>query len=142
MSTQHDPKNIIVLYDGVPITGFAKGSFVEFEQKEDDFEVDVGADGESTFVRKRDEQGSAKVTLKASTASALYLSSQLAKQKASPDLLLGTLMIVNNNDRSEFLARCVIKKKPGKKYDDGSPTVEYEFLYANALDTDGLSWVI
>lgn len=143
MSTQHDPKNVRVLYNGVPITGFAKGTFVEYEQKEDDIEIDVGADGESTFIRKRDEQGFAKLTLKHGVTSAFYLSAEVTKQKASPIILPGVLMIFDENTGTELLAsQAVIKKRPGKKFDDGAPTVEYEFIYPNAIETDGISLVV
>ena len=143
MTTKFDPSKIIVLYNATPITAFAKGSFVEYEQKEDDWEIDVGADGEATFVAKSDKQGSAKITLKDATPSVLFLNTQIDLQNMSPIFVPGRLMIVDGNSGSQlFAGQAVIKKKPGKKYDENAPTVEYEFLYAKGTQIDGGSVVI
>jgi len=48
---------------GVPVTGYAKGTFLEFSRDVDAFVKSVGSDGEVTRVRNRNRAGSVKVTL-------------------------------------------------------------------------------
>lgn len=57
----YDPALVFVTLNGVPITGFADGSFVKVERRGDDFTLKVGADGEACRARSRDK--SAKITI-------------------------------------------------------------------------------
>lgn len=56
----YDPKSITQVFAGIPITGYAKGTFVSIEFNEDAFALTVGADGEGC--RSRTNNRSAKIT--------------------------------------------------------------------------------
>jgi len=56
----YDPKGIIAIFSGIPIQGFAAGTFLSVEQNEDSFALTVGADGEGC--RSKTNNRSAKAT--------------------------------------------------------------------------------
>lgn len=66
-----------------PITGFAKGTFIEVERDEDAFKKFVGSDGEVTRVRNRNTAGMVKITLDQGSQSNAYLSGLADLDEAS-----------------------------------------------------------
>lgn len=67
MFSNYDPARVIVTFRGIPIRGYAEGTFVTVERDEDTFEKAVGAQGDVTRVRKRNKAGRATVTLQQSS---------------------------------------------------------------------------
>lgn len=59
----YDPARVVVTFAGIPIRGYAEGTFVSLERDEDSFEKSVGAQGDVTRVRKRNRAGRATITL-------------------------------------------------------------------------------
>jgi len=57
----YDPKDLSVIVGGIPITGFAPGSFVTITYDEDSWALSVGPDGEA--VRSKSNVKSATVEL-------------------------------------------------------------------------------
>jgi hypothetical protein len=64
MSTStFDPSRVLVSYHGVPISGFADGTFISAERDTESFSKTVGADGEVARVANADKSGKVKLTL-------------------------------------------------------------------------------
>lgn len=57
----YDPAAVSVIFAGIPISGYADGTFVSVEQSEDSFALTVGTDGDAC--RSKTNNRSARVTL-------------------------------------------------------------------------------
>lgn len=75
MLRTYDPKAVTVSVGGIPIGGFADGTFLNIEMDEDAFTKEVGADGETS--RAKSNNNGATVTL------------TLAQTSPSNDVLTG-----------------------------------------------------
>jgi hypothetical protein len=79
----YDPKKVIVTFGGVPLTGFADGTFVSVTAPTDRFSKKVGADGEVARTRSNDDTHEVTLTLIQTSLSNSYLSSIAAIDKVS-----------------------------------------------------------
>lgn len=61
--TQYDPKALVVTLGPVLVSGFAPDTFLAVEKNNDTFSLQIGADGEATRTRSRDNSGKVTVTL-------------------------------------------------------------------------------
>jgi hypothetical protein len=72
----YDPKKVIITFGGVPIGGYADGTFVEIAPNDaDGFKKQVGADGEVARAQSSDNTHQVTITLMQSSDSKAYLSS-------------------------------------------------------------------
>jgi len=71
----YDPALVILTVDGVDISGFADGTFVNVSRNVDAFELSVGADGESTRAKSNNRSGKFAFTLQQTSPSNDYLNS-------------------------------------------------------------------
>ena len=62
-STTYDPSSIVASFAGVPLSGFADGTFVSVERSNDSFTLMVGAGGEAARSRSRNSSGKVTFTL-------------------------------------------------------------------------------
>ncbi len=69
-----DPAALIVTFAGIPISGFAPGTFVSIEHRERDYSLIVGADGEGGRTKSNDKSGTVTVTLMQTAAANSALS--------------------------------------------------------------------
>jgi hypothetical protein len=70
-----DPKQVIITFGGVPITGFADGTYVEVTPNDaDGFKKVVGADGEVMRSQSNDNTHTVTITLLQSSQSNQHLS--------------------------------------------------------------------
>ena len=65
----YDPNNVQVIMGGVPIGGFADGTFVSIAFDEDQFAKTVGADGEVSRSKSNNNSATITMTLKQTSAS-------------------------------------------------------------------------
>jgi len=73
--TNFDPKKVIVIFGGVPIGGFADGTFVEISANDEEgFKKVVGADGEVARAQSNDNTHQITITLLQSSQSNQHLS--------------------------------------------------------------------
>jgi hypothetical protein len=68
----YSPDNIKAVFDGIPILGYAKGTFLQGGRSEATFSMVVGALGDVTRVQSLNKTGSIKFTLMQSSVT-LYL---------------------------------------------------------------------
>ncbi len=66
--SQWDPGKCVVSFAGIPITGFANGTFIKIMYSEDAFKVESGAQGDTVRVRSRNQTGTMELTLQASSS--------------------------------------------------------------------------
>jgi len=81
----YDPQQIKVIFKGVEIKGFKKGSFVKVTRSTPTWSKQVGADGEVTRVRSRDKTGTIEVTLVAASPSNQQLADIMKSDELNGD---------------------------------------------------------
>lgn len=77
----YDPKKVIITFGGVPITGFADGTFVQIDPNAEMWIKKVGADGEVIRSQSNDNTHTVQITLQQSSASNDYLSTCMNADK-------------------------------------------------------------
>lgn len=78
-------EEVTVAFAGIPITGFAAGSFVNAVRNNDSWNLTVGSGGEGARSSSGDRSGRITITLLATSASNAALSAQAALDEASGD---------------------------------------------------------
>jgi hypothetical protein len=63
MLRTYDPSKVVVLFGGIPLSGFADGEFVKVERDGDAFSKVVGADGDTSRAKSCNKAGTATITL-------------------------------------------------------------------------------
>lgn len=112
----YDPKQIIVNFLGITITGFAEDSFVEVDYDEDAFIKKTGAGGEVARTRNQNKGGSVKVTLmQSSPTNDLLSAAAILDRKAGTGV--GALQVKDGLGTSlHSAAEAWIKKVPASPY--------------------------
>jgi hypothetical protein len=95
----YDPAQIIMTFLGVPIVGYADGTFVAVARADDAFTMQVGASGEVTRSRSQNKAGSITFTLMQASASNDVLSEAAAQDEVS-GLGTGPVFIRDNLGRT------------------------------------------
>jgi hypothetical protein len=67
--SSYDPKKIVITLGGTPITGYADGTFANFERTNDTFSMTTGADNLTTRTKRNDKSGSLTITLQQTSLS-------------------------------------------------------------------------
>ncbi len=70
----YSPKRVEVIVAGVPLRGFADGTFITAERTSDAFSTNVGADGEASRTASADRTGKVTITLQQTSDSNDFLS--------------------------------------------------------------------
>jgi len=94
-TTNYDAKSVTVVVDGVYITGFAEGSFVECEKAEDTFQTSVGAQGDVGISEVNNPLGSITITLQQTSPSVSYLNRLASSKRMVP------IWVINGNTPRE-----------------------------------------
>lgn len=66
-ATTYDPSSVVASFAGVPLGGFADGTFIGVERNNDSFTLMVGAGGEAARARSRNSSGKVTFTLMATS---------------------------------------------------------------------------
>jgi len=93
--TTYDAKSVTVTVNGVYITGFAEGSFVECEKAEDSFQTSVGAQGDVAISEVNNPLGNITITLQQSSPSIPYLNRLAASKQVV------SVWVINSNTPRE-----------------------------------------
>ena len=132
----YDPKQVVLTVGGVPINGFADGTFISVERSSDTFEKVSGADGITSRAKINDFSGSLVVTLAQTSPSNDVLSSIALLDEASSSGVVPVLLKDVGGSTIIFSAKGWIKKPP---------TVEYGKAITNrewALDLADLDFLV
>lgn len=80
----YQPDQVALIAVGVPVTGFAPGTFITAERNEDSFSLSVGSDGDACRTRTNNLSGRITFTLLQSSASNILLSAIANTDERSP----------------------------------------------------------
>ncbi len=108
----YDPKAVVVTFNGIPITGFTDGDFVQVAVANDAFAKKVGANGEVGRARSNDDTAEVTITLMQTSPSNKLLSDVHNLDKAT-GAGKGPLSIKDLNGESVwYFPDAWIKKAP------------------------------
>jgi len=108
----YDAKKVIVALGGVPIGGYADGSFVKVTANSERWTRKVGADGEVNRSRSNDNTSTVDLTLLQTSLSNAYLTT-VEKADALTGLGMLPLLITDTNTgKSRFWPQAWIVKTP------------------------------
>lgn len=135
----YDPASVSIVAFGIPISGYADGSFVSVERNEDSFTLQVGTDGESCRSKSNNKSGRVTVTLLQSSISNDLLSAQLALDELSPNGDgIGPFLMKDNSGRSLFAAeKAWIVKPPAAAFSRESESREWVIESADLVPFTG-----
>ncbi len=69
----YNPKDVIVTFKGLPLSGFADGTFITASRNNQSWNLSVGSDGEGVRAKSNDKSGTVELTLLQSSASNVAL---------------------------------------------------------------------
>lgn len=123
----YDPKQIIIAFGALVLSGFSDGTFVKITRSGDAFEKKRGADGSVERVNKNAFDFGVSVTLQQTSAVNALLSAALTADQIS-NLGVLPLTIKDLNGTSLFEApQAWIKKDPEAEYADTTGGREWQF---------------
>lgn len=108
----YDPNKVIVIFGGIPISGFADGTFINIVAAADRFTKKVGADGEVARAKTNDFTNEVTLTLLQTSLSNTYLSTVANLDRLSNAGALPLLITDTNGDTLESWGTAWVKKMP------------------------------
>lgn len=103
MARTYDPGSIVCSFLGIPIAGYADGTFVKAERNQDSYTLMVGAGGEAARARARNTSGRVTFTLmQSSPCNDLLSAAQQADELTG--IGVGPLMIKDMNGTTLVMA--------------------------------------
>lgn len=109
----YSPKKVLISFNGVPLSGFADGTFIEVDRASDTFKTEVGSDGEGARTALADKSGTITVTLMQTSASNDVLSNALLTDELT-NLGTGACFIKDASGRTLCAAAEAWVMKPAK----------------------------
>lgn len=136
MLKTYDPKLVVLTVGGVPISGYADGTFISVERSNDMFTKVAGADGIVSRAKSNDKSGTITVTL-AQTSSSNDILSAYAKQDELSNTGVKTVNCKDVSGRSTFFtATAWVRRLPGSEF--GKEITNREWV----LDCDSLEILV
>lgn len=127
----YDSKLVNLVVDGVAITGFAEGSFIQAERAEDDFTEHVGAQGEVTIAETNNFTGEITFTLDVTSPSNAYLRA-LASRRGNAAIVPAIIVDANEEGGQRVsAAQCRIRRKANYESSNEITTREWVVFCAN-----------
>lgn len=126
----YSPKKVVATVAGIPIDGYADGTFITVEQSEDNFTLYKGAGGDMARAQNLDESGEVTFTLMATSITNAQLS---ALAKADRDSLTGVGTIIIKDLLGTTLVKgnaAWVKKNPTINFGKEVETREWVFTVA------------
>ena len=111
-----DPNDVALVIGGIPMGGFADGTFILFEYDEDTFTKTQGADGESTRVKSNNNDGVLTLTLAQSSDSNLALTGIVELDRLTNAGVVPVLLKEINSATTLFSAQAYIMKRANVEY--------------------------
>lgn len=127
----YNPKKLLVTFNGVPLGGFADGTFLNIERTGDSYTKVTGAGGETARAKSNDRSGTTTLTLMQSSPSNDVLSAAMVLDELS-DSGAGALMIKELDGSTViFSGSAWIRKPPAVVYSKGIENREWVFDMAD-----------
>ena len=112
----YDPASVAVLVGGVPITGYADGTFVTVARDSDTFQKVSGADGQVARSKTNDKTGTLTITLMQTSASNDVLEGIAALDELTSTGIVPTLVKDNSGRSIHFAGNSWIRKVPDAEF--------------------------
>jgi hypothetical protein len=112
----YDPKKVILVIGGVPIGGYADGTFILFERTTDMFSKVVGADGEVSRAKSNDKTGQFTITLLQTSDSNDILSGIAELDERLNSGVVPAILKEMNGTTTIFSGTVWVRKKPNIEY--------------------------
>jgi hypothetical protein len=106
-----DPKKIIVVFKGRPITGFADGTYLQIERNADTWNTKVGCSGHVARSKSNDRSGTVKITLMQTSSDNDFLS-LCAELDENGNAGVGELKIKDALGTSDYRSSAAFVLKP------------------------------
>lgn len=110
------PDAVQVLINGLPVTGFADGTFVEIDRAADAFVKHVGADGKTSRAGTADKSGMVTFTLAQTSPSNGVLSGIAALDEATGNGVVSILVRDASGASLHFAESAWVRKIPAAPY--------------------------
>lgn len=123
----YDPRQVIILIGGIPMSGLADGTFVSIERQEDAYTAVSGADGQVARVKSNNAIGTLTLTLMQTSNSNQVLSAFALADQRNNSGTFPVLIKDNEGTTLIFSAEGWIQRMP---------TVEY------SKDMSNREWII
>ena len=135
----YDPSQVTIVFAGIPISGFADGTFLSVEQNEDSFTLQIGTDGEGTRSKSNNRSGRVTLTLMQSSLANDLLASLHSVDLSSPGGDgIGPLLVKDNSGRSLFTAeKAWIVKPPTGEFGREATSREWIIETDHLIQTHG-----
>ncbi|MCK4522416.1 MAG: DUF3277 family protein [Nanoarchaeota archaeon] len=111
MVRTYDPKKVILTVGGVPVSGYADGTFITVERSADNFSKVVGAHGQTSRAKTNDFSGSLTVTLAQTSMSNNILQGFAVADELSNDGVV-PIQVKDNSGTSVFFSANGWIRKP------------------------------
>ena len=113
---KYNPAEVSIIISGIPISGYADGTFITVERDEDSFTKQVGTDGEVTRSKSNNKTGTATLILMQTSASNLALSALLAVDELTGNGV-GPFLMKDNSGNSIYAGQnCWLRKYPSSEF--------------------------
>lgn len=122
MVTSYDAKDVSVIVNGTYLTGFAEGTFVSYSKDEEQWNVSVGALGDTARAKVNNPLGTITVTLQQTSPQV----SMLNKLATSGKLVGVRIIHKGTNTQKVGGNQCFIKKPADGEYSDEVSNREFE----------------
>lgn len=83
MVRTYDPKMVVLVVKGTPISGYADGTFIRITRNSDTFTKVVGSDGATSRAKSNDFSGTLEITLAQTSPSNLFLQALAVQDELS-----------------------------------------------------------
>jgi hypothetical protein len=113
--------------NGVPISGFAKGSKVKVTRNQDSFSLDVGGDGEGCWNKGNDRSGKIEMRLMYSSLSNAYLTGLMQFDELTGKGLVPIGVRDASGASAAFASKARIVKPPEADWQDKPGEVTWVF---------------
>lgn len=108
----YDPKKVILTLGGVPIAGYADGTFVQIDPSAEAFTKKVGADGEVVREKSNDNTHTIQITLLQTSLSNIYLRTVMKADKATGLGILPLSFTDLNTMEAKFWPQAWVSTEP------------------------------
>lgn len=112
----YDPKRVVLIIGGVPIGGYADGTFIMFERTADQYTKVAGADGEVARAKSNDRTGSFTITLMQTSDSNDVLSGIAKLDERLNAGVVPALLKEIDSTTSIFAGTAWVRKMPNVEY--------------------------
>jgi hypothetical protein len=112
----YDPKEVSASFNGLDITGYAEGTFINAEPAEDAFTKVVGSDGKATRTANPDRSGRITLTLKQSSPINGFLSIMANADKVKKNVVGPFIIKDNSGSGLVMCSNAWIAKEPSMTF--------------------------